>query len=80
MNSQFSALRCQPFMGTVLEAEGEHVPLNKGYGMASLERLIRNAPDVRFRPDRFSYQATHRVPSLAFPAGRKTEHRRSGVA
>jgi CubicO group peptidase (beta-lactamase class C family) len=58
MNSQFSALRCQPFMGTVLEAEGEHVPLNKGYGMASLERLIRNAPDVRFRIGSLTKQLT----------------------
>jgi CubicO group peptidase (beta-lactamase class C family) len=35
------------FMGTVLVAEGDRILLNKGYGMASLEWEIPNAPDEK---------------------------------
>jgi CubicO group peptidase (beta-lactamase class C family) len=37
------------FMGTALVAEGDRILLNKGYGMANLERGIPNSPDAKFR-------------------------------
>ena len=46
------------FMGTVLVAQGEHLLLDKGYGMASLEWEIPNAPDAKFRLGSLTKQFT----------------------
>lgn len=46
------------FMGTVLVTDGEHVLLDKGYGMADLEWSIANAPDVKFRLGSLTKQFT----------------------
>ena len=46
------------FMGTVLVVEGDRVVLNKGYGKASLEWNIPNAPDVKFRLGSLTKQFT----------------------
>jgi CubicO group peptidase (beta-lactamase class C family) len=37
------------FMGSVLVSDGDTVLLNRGYGLASVEWNISDAPDVRFR-------------------------------
>jgi len=46
------------FMGTVLVVDGDTVLLDKGYGMASLEWSIPNAPDVKFRLGSLTKQFT----------------------
>ena len=46
------------FMGTVLVAEGDHILLDQGYGMANLEWNIPNAPDVKFRLGSLTKQFT----------------------
>ena len=46
------------FMGTVLVVEGDRVLLDKGYGMASLEWQIPNAPDAKFRLGSLTKQFT----------------------
>jgi CubicO group peptidase (beta-lactamase class C family) len=46
------------FMGTVLVAEGDHILLDQGYGMADLEWNIPNAPDVKFRLGSLTKQFT----------------------
>lgn len=46
------------FMGTVLVVEGDHVLLDKGYGMANLEWQVPNAPDVKFRLGSLTKQFT----------------------
>jgi CubicO group peptidase (beta-lactamase class C family) len=46
------------FMGTVLVAEGDQIVMSKGYGMASLEWSIPNAPDVKFRLGSLTKQFT----------------------
>lgn len=46
------------FMGTVLVAEGDKIVLDKGYGMASLEWNIPNAPDAKFRLGSLTKQFT----------------------
>lgn len=46
------------FMGTVLVVEGDRVLLDKGYGKASLEWDIPNAPDVKFRLGSMTKQFT----------------------
>jgi CubicO group peptidase (beta-lactamase class C family) len=46
------------FMGTVLVAEGDHILLNQGYGMADLEWNIPNAPEVKFRLGSLTKQFT----------------------
>ena len=46
------------FMGTVLVAEGDHVLLDKGYGMASLEWKIPNTPETKFRLGSLTKQFT----------------------
>lgn len=46
------------FMGSVLVAEGDRILLNKGYGLASLEWNVPNAPDVKFRIGSISKQFT----------------------
>jgi CubicO group peptidase (beta-lactamase class C family) len=46
------------FMGTVLVTEGDHLILNKGYGMADLEWGNANAPDVKFRIGSLTKQFT----------------------
>jgi CubicO group peptidase (beta-lactamase class C family) len=46
------------FMGTVLVVDGDTVLLDKGYGMASLEWQIPNAPDVKFRLGSLTKQFT----------------------
>jgi CubicO group peptidase (beta-lactamase class C family) len=45
-------------MGTVLVAEGDHTLLEKGYGMADLERKIPDAPDTQFRVGSVTKQFT----------------------
>jgi CubicO group peptidase (beta-lactamase class C family) len=46
------------FMGTVLVVDGDHVLLDKGYGMADLEWGNANAPDVKFRLGSLTKQFT----------------------
>lgn len=46
------------FMGTVLVVEGDQVLLDKGYGMASLEWQVPNAPDAKFRLGSLTKQFT----------------------
>jgi len=46
------------FMGTALVVEGDHVLLDKGYGMASLEWQVPNAPDAKFRLGSLTKQFT----------------------
>ena len=46
------------FMGTVLVVEGDRVLLDKGYGMASLEWQVPNAPDAKFRLGSLTKQFT----------------------
>jgi CubicO group peptidase (beta-lactamase class C family) len=46
------------FMGTVLVVDGDTVLLDNGYGMASLEWSIPNAPDVKFRLGSLTKQFT----------------------
>jgi CubicO group peptidase (beta-lactamase class C family) len=46
------------FMGTVLAVHGDHVLLDKGYGMANLDWGIPNHPDVRFRLGSLTKQFT----------------------
>ena len=46
------------FMGTVLVVRGNQVVMSKGYGMASLEWGISNAPDVKFRLGSLTKQFT----------------------
>ncbi len=46
------------FMGTVLVAEGDHILLDQGYGMADLEWNIPNAPEVKFRLGSLTKQFT----------------------
>ncbi len=46
------------FMGAVLVAEGDHILLDQGYGMANLEWNIPNAPDVKFRLGSLTKQFT----------------------
>jgi CubicO group peptidase (beta-lactamase class C family) len=46
------------FMGTVLVLEGDHVLLDKGYGMANLEWQVSNAPDAKFRLGSLTKQFT----------------------
>ncbi len=46
------------FMGAVLVAEGDHILLDQGYGMADLEWNIPNAPDVKFRLGSLTKQFT----------------------
>ncbi len=46
------------FMGTVLVVEGDQVLLDKGYGMASLEWQVANAPDAKFRLGSLTKQFT----------------------
>ena len=46
------------YMGTVLVVEGDNVLLDKGYGMASIEWQIPNAPDVKFRLGSLTKQFT----------------------
>jgi CubicO group peptidase (beta-lactamase class C family) len=46
------------FMGTVLVAKSDRILLSKGYGMASLEWEIPNAPDVKFRLGSMTKQFT----------------------
>jgi CubicO group peptidase (beta-lactamase class C family) len=46
------------FMGTVLVAKGDEVILNKGYGSASLEWNIPNAPSTKFRLGSMTKQFT----------------------
>lgn len=53
-----SYLADNAFMGAVLVAEGDHLLLNKGYGMADLEWSIPNAPEVRFRLGSLTKQFT----------------------
>jgi CubicO group peptidase (beta-lactamase class C family) len=45
-------------MGTVLVAEGDHILLNQGYGMADLEWNIPNTPEVKFRLGSLTKQFT----------------------
>lgn len=58
------------FMGTVLVAEGDRILLNKGYGMASLEWEIPNAPDVKFRLGSMTKQFTATLLLLLQEQGR----------
>ena len=46
------------FMGSVLVVEGDHVLLDKGYGMADLEWSIPNTPDAKFRLGSLTKQFT----------------------
>ena len=46
------------FMGTVLVVDGDHVLLDKGYGMADLEWKIPNVPDAKFRLGSLTKQFT----------------------
>jgi len=46
------------FMGTVLVVEGDHVLLDKGYGMASLEWQVANIPEAKFRLGSLTKQFT----------------------
>src|SRR5579863_74098 len=46
------------FMGTVLVVDGDHVLLDKGYGMASLEWQVPNVPDAKFRLGSLTKQFT----------------------
>src|SRR5664279_2043516 len=46
------------FMGTVLVVDGDHVLLDKGYGMADLEWGIPNIPDAKFRLGSLTKQFT----------------------
>ena len=46
------------FMGAVLVAQGDHVLLDKGYGMADLEWNIPNTPEVEFRLGSLTKQFT----------------------
>src|SRR5579871_6037104 len=46
------------FMGTVLVVERDHVLLDKGYGMASLEWQVPNSPDAKFRLGSLTKQFT----------------------
>jgi CubicO group peptidase (beta-lactamase class C family) len=46
------------FMGTVLVAEGDHILLDQGYGMADLEWNIPNSPEVKFRLGSLTKQFT----------------------
>jgi CubicO group peptidase (beta-lactamase class C family) len=46
------------FMGTVLVAEGDHILLNQGYGMADLEWNIPNSPEIKFRLGSLTKQFT----------------------
>src|SRR6185437_12615662 len=46
------------FMGTVLVVNGDHVLLDKGYGMASLEWQIPNVPGGKFRLGSLTKQFT----------------------
>jgi CubicO group peptidase (beta-lactamase class C family) len=50
MNEIMSAYtKDNDFMGSVLVSDGDTVLLNRGYGLASVEWNISDAPDVRFR-------------------------------
>jgi CubicO group peptidase (beta-lactamase class C family) len=46
------------FMGTVLVAEGDHILLDQGYGMADLEWNIPNTPEAKFRLGSLTKQFT----------------------
>lgn len=46
------------FMGTVLVVEGDHILLDKGYGMASLEWQVPNTPEAKFRLGSLTKQFT----------------------
>ena len=46
------------FMGTVLVAEGDHILLDQGYGMADLEWNIPNSPEAKFRLGSLTKQFT----------------------
>ncbi|WP_348260680.1 serine hydrolase [Telmatobacter sp. DSM 110680] len=46
------------FMGTVLVVEGDHVLLDKGYAMASLEWQVPNTPETKFRLGSLTKQFT----------------------
>lgn len=46
------------FMGTVLVVEGDRVLLDKGYGLASLEWQVPNAPEAKFRLGSLTKQFT----------------------
>ena len=46
------------FMGTVLVVEGDHVLLDKGYGMANLEWQVPNVPEAKFRLGSLTKQFT----------------------
>jgi CubicO group peptidase (beta-lactamase class C family) len=46
------------FMGSVLVVEGDRVLLDKGYGLASVEWNIPDAPDVKFRLGSLTKQFT----------------------
>lgn len=46
------------FMGTVLVVQGDHVLLDKGFGMASLEWQVPNSPDTKFRLGSLTKQFT----------------------
>jgi CubicO group peptidase (beta-lactamase class C family) len=46
------------FMGAVLVVEGDSTLLDKGYGMADLERKIPDTPDAQFRLGSLTKQFT----------------------
>jgi CubicO group peptidase (beta-lactamase class C family) len=48
----------QRFMGSVLVVDGDHVLLDRGYGMADLDWAVPDAPDVKFRIGSLTKQFT----------------------
>lgn len=62
------------FMGTVLVVEGNHVLLDKGYGMASLEWQVPNVPEAKFRLGSLTKQFTATLVLLLQQDGKLNIH------